>query len=77
MKSIVQNWKGIAAFVIAAASLFASSLWVESARRGALVAPAAASEVGAQPAARGAQENPDVGEAASFPDDVADFQQLG
>ena len=77
MKSLVQNWKGIVAFVIASGSLFVSSLWVESARRVPLVAPAAASEVGAQPAVHGAQENPDVGEAASFPDDVADFQQLG
>jgi len=77
MKSIVQNWRGIAVFVIASASLLVSSLWVDAARRVPLVAPAAASEVGAQPAARGAAENPDVGEAASFPDDVADFQQLG
>ena len=65
-----------AAFAIGAASLFAASMWVESTRRVPLVAPAAASEIAA-PASRAAQENPDVGEAQAFPDDVADYSQLG
>jgi hypothetical protein len=45
-------------------------------RRVPLVAPAAASEMAA-PASRAAQENPDVGEAPAFPDDIADSPQLG